>query len=135
MTRGERNNNPGNIDRDATHWQGMSADQSSDDRFVVFDDAVFGIRAIGKELISYYEKHGCGTVREIIERWAPPVENDTEAYVQAVAKSLSVEPDDQINPESPECMEMLVRGIIQHENGRVIYTDDQIEKGVAAALA
>lgn len=113
----------------------MATDQSSDSRFIVFTSAEFGIRAIGKELLSYYRKHGLNTVRGIIHRWAPPNENDTGAYVAAVARQCSVEPDDMINPENSGCLEMLVRSIIQHENGRVIYDDATIVKAIDEALA
>lgn len=135
MTRGERNNNPGNIDRNATKWQGAASDQSGDSRFIVFTSAEYGIRALAKVVLDYYRKHALSTVRAIIDRWAPPNENDTGAYVDAVCKQCSVDADDPINPENPDCLEQLVRGIIQHENGRVAYTDAEIVKGVDMALA
>jgi hypothetical protein len=134
MTRGERNNNPGNIDRNATKWQGMAPLQT-DPRFVVFTDAVFGIRALACVLLSYYRKHDLKTVRSIINRWAPPVENNSDAYVDAVCRQCSVEPDDILNPETDSCLEMLVRAIIKHENGEVIYDDATIMRGVEMALA
>lgn len=134
MTRGERNNNPGNIDRNATKWQGMAPLQT-DPRFVVFTSAEFGIRALACVLLSYSRKHGLNTVRGMIDRWAPPVENDTGAYVDAVCRQCSVEPDDIVNPENDSCLEMLVRAIIKHENGEVIYDDATIMRGVEMALS
>lgn len=133
-TRGERNNNPGNIDRNATHWQGMAPNQSGDPRFVVFASAEFGIRALAKVLLDYYHKHGLNTVRGIIDRWAPPNENNSGAYVDAVCKQCAVEPTTVIDPENPDCLELLVRGIIHQENGRVSYDDATIIKGVEDAL-
>ena len=47
MTRGLRNNNPGNIRHGSSQWQGMSAEQP-DNAFIKFDDPVYGIRAIAK---------------------------------------------------------------------------------------
>lgn len=135
MTRGERNNNPGNIDRNATKWQGMAHDQSGDPRFVVFTSAEFGIRALAKVLLSYSRDHHLNTVRGIINRWAPPVENNTDSYVDAVCRQCSVDPDDIVNPENDACLEMLVRAIIKHENGEVIYDDATIMRGVEMALA
>lgn len=135
-TRGERNNNPGNIDRVTGQvWQGQSADQSGDPRFVVFDEPVMGIRALAKTLLTYYRKHNRDTVRKIINRWAPPVENDTGAYVNHVAELLHVGPDDSISPEIPRTLEVLAKAIIQHENGRCVYGDDLIADGVSRALA
>ena len=133
-TRGERNRNPGNLDRTATMWQGQIQD-AGEPRFCVFDTPENGIRALAKTLLAYYRKHALNTVRGIINRWAPPVENDTSAYVNAVAEQCSVAPDDVINPENSGCLEMLVRAIIHQENGRVIYDDATIVKAIDEALA
>jgi hypothetical protein len=133
VTRGERNKNPGNIDRNATKWQGMAPDQS-DPRFVVFTDPVWGIRAIAKVLLTYYTRHNLKSVRAIINRWAPPVENDTGAYIKNVASRLGVDPSDDIDLNDPAVMDVLVRAIIQHENGGVIYDDATIASGIERAL-
>ena len=141
QTRGERNNNPGNIDRNATKWKGMSPDQSGDSRFVVFTSPVYGIRALARNLLSYSRLYpqdtpqDIDTVREIINRWAPPVENDTGAYVNAVAKNCGVKPDDAIDVADEAVMAALVTAIIRHENGRVSYSAELIADGVAMALA
>ena len=135
MTRGERNFNPGNIERNATRWQGMAPDQSGDDRFVVFVSPEFGIRAIAKILLNYYRDYSLNTVRKIIGRWAPSNENDTDSYINAVCRQCTVSPDDIINPSNDACLEMLVRSIIHHENGEVIYDDATIIRGVEMALS
>lgn len=129
LTRGERNNNPGNIVRNSIVWQGMDPDQSGDRRFVVFQTPEYGIRALGTVLRNY-SKHagtpGIGnekidTVQEIISRWAPTFENNTAAYVQSVANKLGVTPTEPINVYDPRTLRALVDAIIQHENGRNIY--------------
>ncbi len=141
-TRGERNNNPGNVDRvPRTIWKGMSPDQSGDHRFVVFTFAVWGIRALAKVLLTYSRVYpqdtpqDIDTVREIINRWAPPKENDTGAYVKAVSAALAVKPDEGIDVTDEAVMCRLVKAIIRRENGRVIYADNLIEDGVQRALA
>ena len=133
-TRGERNNNPGNIDRSQIMWQGMSPDQSSDSRFIVFTDPIFGIRALAKVLLSYFRKYGLNTVHGIIDRWAPPSENNTGAYVNHVATVLGVGIDAPINVEDEQTLEVLVRAIIEHENGRCVYDDATIISGIDSAL-
>lgn len=130
IPRGERNNNPGNIRHSSAKWQGMSAIQSDPD-FVQFDDPVYGIRALAKLLKSYQEKYHLYTVRDIINRYAPPVENDTGAYVAAVAKKLGVDPSATIDVNRH--LHTLVNAIIHHENGRVVYAPEQIAKGVSLA--
>ena len=132
-TRGIRNFNPANIDRDGTPWQGMADDQSSDPRFIVFKSAPYGIRACARVLITYQDKHGLNTVRKIINRWAPTVENDTEAYIQAVAASIGVAPDSAIDVHEYEVMKPLVKAIIKHENGVQPYADSVINYGLTMA--
>jgi len=118
VPRGIRNNNPGNIDRNpANPWQGLSEDQSSDPRFCVFTDPTWGIRAIARLLISYQDKYKINTVRGIINRWAPPNENNTTAYIYTVAKAVGVQPDDKIDIHEYTAMEPIVQAIIRHENG------------------
>lgn len=114
--RGVRLGNPGNIRHNPrSKWQGMSADQP-DPSFVKFDDPVWGVRAIARILIKY-DARGLNTVRKIIETWAPPTENDTEAYVEHAADELNVQPDDEIDVDSYANLFPLIKVIIEHENG------------------
>lgn len=131
--RGLRNNNPGNIDRNATKWQGMADDQSSDPRFVVFKSPQFGIRALAKTLLTYQNQYSLKTVRGIIGRWAPAVENNTTAYAAAVAAGIGVQPDDPIDVDTVAVMAPLVKAIIQHENGQQPYTDAVIAEALKDA--
>lgn len=133
LPRGVRNNNPGNIDRTKTKWQGMAEDQSSDPRFVVFKAPVWGIRALARTLLTYQNAHHCGTVRKIIERWAPPNENNTSAYVKAVAAAIGVEPNDPIDVDGVEVMAPLVKAIIAHENGGYAYPEATVLEGLRLA--
>ena len=97
--RGVRNNNPGNIDRISTPWQGedrSAAAIAREQRFCVFLTPQAGFRALAKTLLTYQRKHGLRTVKEIIGRWAPPVENDTGAYVRQVAAAVGVAPSEII---------------------------------------
>ena len=93
MKRGLRNNNPLNIRRSATRWQG-AREKQTDKSFVQFESMAYGYRAAWKILQSYYERFCMEgkpfTVRNIISRWAPPNENDTEAYIISVLKLASI---------------------------------------------
>jgi hypothetical protein len=116
LPRGIRNNNPGNIRHSKDKWHGASAEQP-DKSFVKFDSMVWGVRALARTLITYIEKHGLETPAGIVSRWAPPNENDTIAYVQAVAAAMGMHPDDSIDSTSYRQMSRLVLAIIRHENG------------------
>lgn len=130
--RGLRNNNPGNIEAsDKNPWEGQTG---SDGRFAKFETPEHGIRALGKNLITYYQKHGLDTVGEIITRWAPPKENKTDAYIKAICDQLGVAADQQIDVTNPRTLAALCAGIVNHENGSQPYTDEQIGSGVSAAL-
>lgn len=120
LPRGLRLNNPGNIDRTnpRTPWQGrVPDDQLSDPRFEQFTGPAWGIRALCRTLITYQDKHGLASVRGIINRWAPPNENDSAVYVNAVAEAMGVEPFADIDVTKYETMLALAKAIVRHENG------------------
>lgn len=126
-SRGLRNNNPGNIDRKSgVTWRGMSPDQSADSRFVVFTAPEWGIRAMARVLKTYAGR-GIDTIEEVIRTWAPPIENDTGAYVAAVSRSVGLPPNARIGPEH---MPALLAAIIKHENGSQPYSMDMIRRGI-----
>lgn len=131
--RGVRNNNPGNIERSARVWDGEIA--GNDPRFATFETPEAGIRALAKNLIAYNDKHGLNTVEGIINRWAPPGENKTSSYVQAVAKELGVKPGDVLNVRDPETLTRLTSAIIRHENGAQPYPAETLRAGVELAIS
>lgn len=135
--RGVRNNNPGNIDRTSTPWQGedrSAAATAREGRFCVFLTPQAGFRALAKTLLTYQHKHGLRTVKEIISRWAPPVENNTSAYVQQVATAVGVSPSEIIRLDNPVTLGRLATAIAKHENGGLYWSADVIAAGVTEAL-
>jgi len=127
--RGIRDNNPGNIRHSSTVWLGESPNQD-DPSFVTFTDAVYGIRAIAKILLTY-NRDGLQTVSAIISRWAPPSENDTDSYVQAVCGECGTAASNVIDVVA--MLPQLIKAIILHENGYQPYTDEEIQKGIELA--
>ena len=89
MSRGLRNNNPLNIRHSADRWQGARINQT-DKAFVQFQSMAYGYRAVWKILdtycLTFKRERKAYNVRNIIGRWAPSTENDTDAYVRAVVK-------------------------------------------------
>lgn len=130
-TRGERNNNPGNIRLSTVKWAGEV--QGPDNSFVAFATPEDGIRALAKLLKNYQTKYGLNTIKGIINRYAPPLENNTSAYVAAVAASVGVGPDTVIDTSDPATLTALVNAVIRHENGRNIYAASSVAAGVAQA--
>ena len=130
-----RNNNPGNI-REAKGggiaWEGERA-TDNDAAFEEFTTPDMGIRAMNKIFKSYYLRYGLDTVRGIVGRWAPSSENNTESYIAAVARALSVTPDQKIDVQARAID--LTRAIIKHENGVQPYDMATIQNGVALGWA
>lgn len=124
LPRGVRNNNPGNI-RWGSPWQGLVKNgKRLDADFCLFVDPASGIRAIAVTLLTYYDKRKAkdgskiDSIREVIERWAPPVENNTIAYANQIAKVLAISPDSEtLNLHDYATMNGLLQGIIRHECG------------------
>lgn len=82
LPRGIRNNNPLNI-RKGGRWIGQRYNET-DKEFCEFQTMAYGFRAAFRTLITYYTKHDCKTLEKIINRWAPPNENDTLSYIRHV---------------------------------------------------
>ena len=130
MTRGERNNNPGNVRIvHGVTWLGQS-DTQTDEAFVQFTDPTYGIRATVR-IVRAYKREGLLTLSEAIDRYAPPNENNSETYVTEVCTQCGLGPDDAVDFDT--IMPQLVSAIIRHENGEMIYTPQQIADGIALA--
>ncbi|EPY9585998.1 structural protein [Proteus mirabilis] len=123
--RGERNNNPGNL-RHGEPWQGLSAQQTDKD-FCQFVSTEYGIRAIYVLMRTYEKKYGLCSIREIINRYAPPKENNTEGYIKRVAKELNVSTEDCVSVSKKEVAIALATAIVGVELGYQPYSQKVFE--------
>lgn len=130
-SRGIRNNNPGNIRISDTKWQGKVI-PSKDTDFEQFVSPAYGIRALAKLLLND-EKTGVDTVRKVITKYAPSSENNTAAYIAAVAEHLTVGADDTLDFDNYETMYGFIAAIIMHENGDIPYSDAVLNQGINMA--
>lgn len=116
--RGLRNNNPGNLIRTNNAWQGkISYSQSTDEKFEQFENVHFGIRAMLKDLINDINK-GKNTVKSLISEYAPRTENNTDAYIASVAKTLGVSPTQRLTEINSAFLLKLSRAILKVELGK-----------------
>jgi len=94
-SRAWRNNNPLNI-RKGEKWQGLCA-QQTDSEFCQFMNMTFGYRAAAKCLRSYdryFRQMGHEwNIANIISRWAPQSENNTDDYIQRVTQLMGRDSD------------------------------------------
>ena len=117
--RGIRNKNPGNLVITDIPWVGkVPVDENTDGTFEQFYQAEYGIRALYRDVSGDVERDGLNTPRKLITEYAPPHENNTEAYIQFVSNRLNISPDSVILPfQYPS----LVAAIIEIENGKNPY--------------
>ena len=115
MSRGLRNNNPGNIRQSNTRYLG-EVRPSQDAAFKQFETAAWGYRAMFVLLDSYRRK-GYRTFRDMILRYAPPVENDTRAYMDFVCSHTGIESDTPVDTHHAATMIPIVAAMSRMENG------------------
>ena len=110
--RGIRNHNPLNIRRTAKdQWKGM-AEVQSDRAFVQFKSLEWGWRAAFYLLTrTYYHKYRLYTIRSIINRWAPPNENKTSAYIENVSRLTGIPADEPLGIPSVEPSRWMALGL------------------------
>lgn len=118
ISRGIRNNNPLNI-RVGNNWQG-EVENPSDKEFEQFISLEMGLRAGFIIIRRYIEKYSCKTIKRIIERWAPPSENDTKAYISIVARHAGVDPNRQLSFEEASILCSIVQAMAFVETGQLI---------------
>jgi hypothetical protein len=92
-TRPQRNLNPGDIE--AGRFAAAHGATGSDGRFAIFPTADAGFAAM-RALFQAPGYRGL-TVADALNRWAPPVENQTNAYIKNVCQWATCEPTDVID--------------------------------------
>ena len=106
----------------------------SDKAFVQFTSMAYGYRAAWKTLESYwkyfYSLPKPFNARNIITRWAPPTENDTENYIRTVLKLSGLGGNENFPQPSRatgyDRLELLVRAMTTMECG-IPYEEVDVE--------
>lgn len=96
---------------------------------------MFGIRALVKVLLTYHRKHKLRTIRQMISRWAPGTENNTQAYIDAVSSACAIQPDAPFPIGDAKSLAKLAQAIIVHENGQDPYGYTLILSVVSAVMS
>jgi hypothetical protein len=112
---GIRQNNPCNIVHNpSSPWKNEILPPVG--RFASFTTPVYGLRAAMLLIRNYFTVHGLNTVEQIIDRWAPPVENDTGSYVRDIADRMNVSAAQVLTPDQ-QTITTMTESIVVHENG------------------
>ena len=102
LNRPTRNNNPGNIEYGAFarkhggRLEIIPRGLASRPRFAHFPSEAKGWEAMRHLLLSRYKGL---TLKQAIFRWAPPTENDSQAYVQFVSRRTGLKPQSKLTEE------------------------------------
>ncbi len=148
--RGIRNNNPLNIRLSKDKWQGQinpsgNANVNDNDNnsslkgesdFCQFYTMEYGWRAAFVILCrTYYGKYGLKTIRDIVSRWAPAKENNTEAYIRHVSDYTGIAPNKVLGSPQEHPTQWLLIGYAMAvvENGKALPAVPML-KGFALAV-
>ena len=124
-SRGLRNCNPGNLRHGSVRYRGEVA--STDDSFKCFESMAMGYRAMFVLLHTYQCRYGLKCIAEMIARYAPPTENNTTAYIEAVVQISGIAADYILDTLSDESMLAVVSAMSRVENGVGACPADVIE--------
>lgn len=112
---GIRINNPLNIRyHDANDWEGQVG---SDSGFAQFDTPENGVRAADILIQNYGKKYGARSIRDVVSRFAPPNENDTDHYIDFVSKQSGLGADDEIDLADAATRRKILAAMARMETG------------------
>ncbi len=93
--------------------------------FEEFISPEYGIRAGGKTLKNYFVIHGLDNVEKIVNRFAPPEDNNpTRIYAANVAARMGLATNEPFNV--PGRIDELVKAMMIQEQGYLPFSDDFI---------
>lgn len=116
LPRGLRNFNPGNIRKNSIIYAGEIV-PSQDDEFKQFVTMAYGYRAMFALLYTYQHRYGLDTIAKMIARYAPENENNTAAYIDAVADRSGVPANGHITATNGDVMIPIVAAMARVEIG------------------
>lgn len=112
---GLRNNNPGNLIKTAIPWQGKLP-QSAATRFERFVNIKFGLRALFRQIHTDVYKRKMN-LTQLLNKYAPTFENNTNVYIQTVSKETGIHPTQPIYL-TVDVIKKIVRAIVKVEIGK-----------------
>ena len=125
LPRGIRNNNPGNLIQSSIAWKGkIPIDKNTDGHFEQFENFPFGIRAMIIDVRNDILK-GKDTLQKLITAYAPPSENNTEAYIKFMEQRTGLNRNSMLQT-TQSSLNSIVKAIAEQENGKQYITDSDL---------
>jgi len=126
--RGIRNNNPGNLNY--ARQNGATKEAGENGRFAVFSSMRDGISALHRQ-IQLYLQRGVNTIDSIVNKYAPSSDgNNVQAYIQQLVGATGKGANETLSGDDQGTVFKLIRGIINHENGKGYVSDQDILGGI-----
>lgn len=129
-TRAERNFNPGNLNY--AGQAGATLESGSGARFAKFASEEEGIAALVRQL-RLYQQRGIDTIGEIVKKYAPPSENDTQAYIASMVRWTGLSADEKLDFNDTDTVRRMVQGISRKEGRFTPLSEGQIMSGIGIA--
>lgn len=113
---GARNNNPLNLTT-LPNGRQYAGQVGAEGKFAAFASPEAGRAAADQTLQAYGTQHGIHTLAGVINRWAPPSENDTQSYINTVSAATGIAPNANINLSDPAIRAKLLPAMERVETG------------------
>jgi hypothetical protein len=124
---GVRNNNPLNLS-----YRGQEGTIASDGRFGIYGTPEAGVAAAERQLLKY-QAGGTDTLTKVIDKWAPPGDNDTAGYIAEVSKRTGIDPNQRLDFHDEKTASAIIAAMARRETGRD-YDREVIQRGVDQGL-
>lgn len=133
-----RRNNPGNLEWLTGGDQWLGADESGrswSPRFTVFKNMTYGLRALLVNMNTQIAR-GHNTISKLIYVWAPPHENNTEEYINNVAKQTGKDRDNYelVSIVKDKNTSIAIARAIAMIEGGITFTDDVVNTAYSMAV-
>lgn len=123
---GMRGNNPGNL-RSAPGVASVGG-------FAQFASPTDGLNAMAAQIFRYGNRDGLRTISGIVSKYAPSTENDTNSYINDVARRTGFNPNARLNLNDPNVMAPLLSAMVAHEQGSQPFGAGDYRRAAESAL-
>lgn len=128
QSRAQRNNNPLNL-RYARQYGARNAEG-----FAAFPSVKGGIQTGAHQLQLYYKRDRLNTIEQIISKFAPPNENDTESYIRFVSKKTGFGRRQSLDLDDRQTLSKLVYAMALMEDSKTPLKYPDILQSVSESL-
>lgn len=123
-----KNNNPGNI----RPIKGITFEGTEDasGEFIKFKNPSDGMRALYLSMYAGVKDSERGTIKTIMEQYAPRSENDTDKYINFIEQYTGIDKDAKLTPSN---IDNIMTAIIQYESSLQNFKQDDFFDGIKRA--